>query len=107
MENKELSKEQIKERALFELEDIKKEEARNRDKALSYLKKITNEADKIKRGIEAPEFEAKNVQDDTILTWITQYTEYFKDHLKTANQLRRMQQDLEYTIKLVTEEAAN
>lgn len=104
MENKELTQEKIKERAVFELDQVKSEETRNRVKALSYLTKICNEAEKLKRSIESPEFEAKKLTDESILTWIDQYSEYFKEHTQTANHYKRMQEDLRYTILLVNPE---
>lgn len=102
MQNKKkLSLEEIKKRAVFELEQIKSEETKSRVNALRYLEKICNEAEKLKRGIESPEFEVKRLHDESILTWIDQYSEYFKDYIKSANHYGQMQEDLEYTIQLV------
>jgi len=98
----ELTKEQIQERATFEVEDLDRSEKRIREHALEYAKRIVEEALQFNEMLESPKFDIGNLRKEQ-MTWIDQYSNQFKEHIAKADSMKDIKRDLRHTISLVKE----
>lgn len=100
METEKLSKEKIRERATFELDQLTRDATRTRIHALEYLEKVTNHADKLKTMINDSACDPKYLRPEQVM-WIQQYLDQFVEHIKEAEKIEKIVQDLKHTIQFV------
>ncbi len=96
----ELTKEKMQERATFELDQLTRDATRTRIHALEFLEKITKHSEELKKMIENPECKPENLRTDQV-TWIQHYSAQFEEHIKEAEKIERIVQDLKHTIQFV------
>lgn len=100
--DKKLTKEQIQERATFEVEDIDRQEQKIREHALEYAIRLVKQAEELKKMLESPDLDITNLREET-MTWIDQYSNQFKVHIAKADAIKEIKRDLRNTIKFVKE----